>query len=136
MRDEIVALGARVHLFVRPDKREEFISLWRDVLNCNIAERDVGMEYPVALVVFPDGSSFSAEFSDLAPDEYSGDRLGDEHAFRGAWLEFKTHDVAAIEQKLRDSGIRHFRHAPSPHTYFSAPGGQVFRIIDVAYTGP
>jgi hypothetical protein len=24
----------------------------------------------------------------------------------------------------------------SPHIYFSAPGGQVFRLIDVAYKGP
>ena len=125
MRDEIVAMGARVHLFVRPDKREAFISLWRDVLKCNVVERDFGMEYQIALVVFPDGSSFSVEFSDLARDDYCG-----------AWLEFKTHDVAAIEQKLHDAGIRSFRHPPSPHTYFSAPGGQVFRIIDGNYTGP
>lgn len=136
MGGEIVAMGARVHLFVRPDKREEFISLWRDVLKCNVVERDFGMDHPIALVVFPDGSSFSVEFSGLAPEHYSGTQLDDERAFRGAWLEFKTHDAAAIEQKLHDAGIRSFRHPPSPHTYFSAPGGQVFRIIDVNYTGP
>ena len=34
------------------------------------------------------------------------------------------------------AGIREFRHAGSTHVYFSAPGGQVFRLIDVAYDGP
>ncbi len=32
--------------------------------------------------------------------------------------------------------FREFRHPGSTHVYFSAPGGQVFRLIDVAYDGP
>jgi hypothetical protein len=131
----VVALGARVHLFVQPQARENFVRLFRDVLGCKVVERDFGLEYPILLVQLSNGSAFSVEFTQLAPNEYSG-ALDDEHAFRGAWIEFRTTDLALYQQKLRDAGIPEFRHKGSNHTYFSAPGGQVFRLLDISYTGP
>ena len=38
--------------------------------------------------------------------------------------------------RLREAGMREFRHAGSVHVYFSAPGGQVVRLLDVSYDGP
>ena len=134
--DGITALGARLHLFVKPRYREAFLALFRDVLRCALAERDFGLEQPIALVSFPDGSSFSVEFSELAAEDASGDTIDDAHAFRGAWIEFRTADVARYQAELRRAGIREFRHPGSTHVYFSAPGGQVFRLIDVNYKGP
>jgi len=132
----IRALGARVHIFAQPNVRKRFTSLFKDVLRCNITEQDFGMAYPLLLILFPDGSALSVEFTESAPKEYSGQTIDDEHAFRGAWIEFRTNDVAKYQQKLRDAGIREFRHAGSNHVYFSAPGGQVFRLLDVSYKGP
>jgi hypothetical protein len=132
----LTALGARVHLFVRPEARERFIALFRDVLECDTVERDFGLPYPILLVSFPDGSAFSVEFSDLAPDEEGRGRVDDESAFRGAWIEFRTTDVPGFQEKLRQAGIPEFRHPGSAHAYFSAPGGQVFRLLDVSYVGP
>jgi hypothetical protein len=132
----VVALGARVHLFVQPHAREDFIRLFRDVLGCTVAERDFGLEYPVLLVQFGDGSAFSVEFTELAPQADTGGTLDDAHAFRGAWIEFRTTDLALSQQKLRSAGIPEFRHKGSAHSYFSAPGGQVFRLLDITYTGP
>jgi hypothetical protein len=132
----VTGLGARVHLFVRPEARERFISLFRDVLGCDVAEPDFGLAYPILLVSFPDGSRFTVEFSDLAPKEKDGDSVDDTSAFRGAWIEFRTTDVSGYQQKLREVGIPEFRHPGSKHVYFSAPGGQVFRLIDVSYVGP
>lgn len=132
----ITALGARVHIFVRPDRRERFVSVFRDVLGCNVVERDFGLPYPIVFVPFADGSGFSVEFTEAAPEEPPGTTLDDEHAFRGPWIEFRTHDVAGLQQRLRDVGIREFRHPGSAHSYFSAPGGQVFRLLDVDYKGP
>ena len=132
----IVALGARVHLFVQPRAREDFISLFRDVLECTVVERDFGLEYPILLVQFSDSSAFSVEFTELAPSEYTGDTLDDQHAFRGAWIEFRTTDLELYQRKLRSAGIPEFRHKGSNHSYFSAPGGQVFRLLDSSYTGP
>ena len=132
----IVALGARVHLFVQPRAREEFIAMFRDVLGCDVSERDFGLPHPLLLVAFSDGSAFSVEFTELAPSEIVGNTLVDEQALRGAWLEFRTTDLEGHQQKLRRAGIREFRHTGSGHAYFSAPGGQVFRLLDVAYVGP
>jgi hypothetical protein len=131
----LVGLGARVHLFVRPAAREAFATLFRDVLGCDVLERDFGLAFPILLVRFDDGSSFSVEFTDLAPAA-PPDAMDDERAFRGAWIEFRTTDVEAVHDALRRAGTPEFRHAGSSHAYFSAPGGQVFRVLDAAYVGP
>src|SRR5690349_47365 len=64
---EIVGLGARVHLFVQPDARQRFRWLFEEVLGCSVAERDFGLEHPIMLVRFANGSAFSVEFTELAP---------------------------------------------------------------------
>ena len=132
----IVGLGARVHLFVQPDARQAFLTLFGDVLGCDVIERDFGLAHPIGLVRFPDGSVFSVEFTDLAPADPPGKALDDEHAFRGAWIEFRTTDVEVVHAALRQAGTPEFRHPGSTHVYFAAPGGQVFRVLDVAYEGP
>jgi hypothetical protein len=131
----IAALGARVHLCVRPQARERFTALFRDVLGCRTRDLDFGMEHPILLVSFPDGSAFSVEFSELAPEEAAAP-ITYESSFHGAWIEFRTGDVSAVHERLDRAGIPSFSHPASPHRYFSAPGGQVFRILDLGYTGP
>ncbi len=133
---QIVGLGARVHLFVRPELRERFRWLFEELLECVVVDRDFGLDHPVMLIRLPDGSAFSAEFTDLAPAEMPSSALDDQHAFRGAWIEFRTRDVDGCQQRLRQAGIPEFKHRGSQHSYFSAPGGQVFRLLDVDYQGP
>ena len=125
-----------MHLFVRPAYREGFTHLVLDVLSCDTRELDVGLPYPILLVSFPDRSAFSVEFSDKALNDVPGSAIEEAQASHGAWIEFRTTDVSAVQEKLRAAGIRSFTHPGSKHLYFSAPGGQVFRIIDVNYKGP
>lgn len=132
----IEGLGARVHLFVQPAHRDLFTTMFRDVLGCETVERDFGLEFPILLVRFPDGSAFSVEFTTLAAADYAGDTIDDANARHDAWIEFRTGDLAGHQKKLRDAGIRTFRHPGSSHTYFSAPGGQVFRLLALDYEGP
>ena len=132
----LMALGARVHLFVRPAYRESFTELFRDVLRCDVKEIEFGLAHPIVLVVFPDGSGFSVEFTDLAHDDPPRTTIDDERAFRGAWIEFRARDVSSVQEHLLAAGIGSFSHPGSKHVYFSAPGGQVFRILDVDYQGP
>lgn len=132
----IVGLGARVHLFVRPEAREAFSRLFRDLLGCTLVERDFGLAHPILFVPFPDGSGFSVEFTELAPTADVARVIDDEHAFRGPWIEFRTREVDRLQAALRQAGVPEFRHPGSSHAYFVAPGGQVFRLLDVAYTGP
>ena len=131
----IAALGARVHLFVRPQARDAFVGLFRDVLGCTVRELDFGLEHPILFIPLPDGSGFSVEFSDLAPNSPDV-AIDDERAFRGAWIEFRTAELERLQVALRTAGIPEFRHRGSSHSYLSAPGGQVFRLIDVDYKGP
>src|SRR5438105_14748343 len=111
----IRGLGPRVHLFVQPGARGAFTSLFRDTLGCEVVERGSGLQYPVVLVSFSDGSRFRVEFTDLAPEGAPGDAVSDDRSFRGAWLEFRTTDLAGDHQKLRSAGIPEFRHAGSTH---------------------
>ena len=133
---QIVGLGARVHLFVQPGAREAFKVLFRDVLGCAVAELDFGFDHPILLVQFDDGSAFSVETSELAPAASPVGSIDDRRAFRGAWIEFRTPDIEAVQAALRQAGVPEFRHPGSSHTYFAAPGGQVFRVLDIDYTGP
>jgi hypothetical protein len=135
-RPGVTGLGARVHLFVRPESRERFVALFRDVLDCTVVELDFGVGQPIILVRFGDGSSFSVETSELAPVEPANEALTDDSALRGAWIEFRTGDPVGYARRLVEAGIPQFRHPGSNHTYFSAPGGQVFRLLDDAYAGP
>jgi hypothetical protein len=135
-RPGLSGLGARVHLFVRPESHERFVTLFRDVLDCSVAELDFGMDPPILLIRFGDGSSFSVETSALAHAEPTDEALTDETAFRGAWIEFRTGDVAGYTRRLAEAGVPKFRHPGSSHACFSAPGGQVFRLLDDAYVGP
>ena len=131
----LARLGARVHLFVRPEARDAFVALFRDVLRCEVIERDFGLDHPILLVGFRDRSAFSVEFTDLAPEPRVG-HVDDAGAFRGAWIEFRTEDHERTLATLRGAGVPEFRHPGSSHAYFSAPGGQVFRVLDVGYEGP
>jgi hypothetical protein len=115
-------------MFVHPDLRARFTALFKDVLGCQVLERDFGLPYPILFVPFPDGSGFSVEFRESA-------QRTDEPLY-GTWLEFRTPDLDEAQRKLREAGIREFRHPGSTHIYFSAPGGQVFRLLDVGYKGP
>lgn len=132
----IVALGARVHLFVRPEAHDAFVALFRDVLACDLRELDFGLQYPILFVQFDDGSGFSVEFSHQAPEDVTDRPLDDDNAFRGAWIEFRTAELDRLQAALRAAGIPEFRHPGSNHAYFCAPGGQVFRLLDVRYAGP
>lgn len=132
----LTALDARLHLFVQPRFRPAFTSLFRDTLGCHTAEFDFGLPDPILLVTFQDGSAFSVEFSDLAHTPPTGAPVTDQTAFRGPWIEFRATDVPGVQQQLRDAGLSEFRHPGSAHSYFAAPGGQVFPVLDVSYRGP
>ena len=121
---------------MQPSAREAFKALFREVLGCDVAELDFGFDHPILLVQFGDGSAFSVESSDLAPMVSPTDPIDDRRAFRGAWIEFRTPDVDAVQAALRQAGVPEFRHPGSNHVYFAAPGGQVFRVLDIGYSGP
>ena len=98
-------------------------------------KRDFELPHQILFVGLDDGSAFSVEFTDLAPPQspWALDRR--RVGAPGPWIEFRTADLSGTQERLRKSGIPEFRHPGSSRIYFSAPGGQVFRLLDVTYVG-
>jgi hypothetical protein len=85
----MMALGRNVHIFARPDRREELTWCFETVLGCPVRTVEhPAMDQPMLLVAFPGGGHLSIEFTPGAPDD-AQPRLG-------AWLELRAEDPAAV----------------------------------------
>lgn len=127
-RGAVSGLGRRVHLFAQPSARPALTTMFKDLFGAVVAERDFGLAYPILVAAFGNGSLISVEFTDAAPRAPGVHEIDDRRALRGAWIEFRTTDVAAMERRLSAAGLPSFHHADTPFTYFSGPNGQVFRL--------
>jgi hypothetical protein len=118
----MMALGSNVHLFARPDRREELRRLFADVLQAgSVADvRHPAMPEPMLIVRFSGGGSLSIEFIERAPDS--------EEPRLGAWLELRTEDPEAAMRRVLGAGFPEVKHPGHPY-YFMAPGGQVFTVV-------
>ena len=121
----MIALSNTVHLYVRPNTREPLLAFFTEVLGLEVHE--VTKAYlqspePMYAVTFANGASLSVEFT--------VDALSDEQAERGAWLELRTDDAAALQRKALEAGLKRVVHPKTPFFYVQAPGGQVFRIVE------
>ena len=115
-------LGNRAHFYAHPQYREALIRCFVDVLGCSgptslpaRLRRDAILAFS-----FPDGGSISVDFTD--------DALDAEQARRGAWLELRSADANALQQRVLDAGLERVRYDATRAFYFAAPGGQVFSI--------
>ena len=117
----MTALGDNVHIFARPDRRQDLIWCFETVLGCGpvTSIEHPGMTEPMLLVPFPDGGHLSIEFIDEAPD--------DDTPRLGAWLELRADNPAELLQAALGAGLTRVKHPGHPY-YFMAPGGQVFTI--------
>jgi len=117
----MTSLGNNVHLFARPNRREELRRLFETVLECGpvATVEHPGMAESMLVVRFPGGGALSIEFIDAADDS--------DEPRRAAWLELRAAQPAELMHKLLRAGFREVKHPGHPH-YFMAPGGQVFTI--------
>ena len=116
----MIALGSNVHVFARPQRRQQLWWCFETVLGCLVAEVDhPAMPEPMLVVRFPRGGNLSIEFTDDAPD--------DDQPRLGAWLELRASDPVAVMRSVLRAGLTQVTHPAHPY-YFMAPGGQVFTI--------
>lgn len=113
----MVMLNNRVHFFARPDVREKLTEFFTGLLGCDAA---LVPGTSILLVRFPN-TNLTVDFTDDAPDE--------QQARRGAWLELKPDDPAALKQKVLAAGLPQVSYSTS-RFYFQSPGGQVWGIAD------
>ena len=116
-----IALSDRAHLYVRPAERERLERCFATVFeSAPVAAPSGSSSDPILVFRFPGGGSISVEFT--------ADALEESQARRGAWLEVRTDDVAALERRIAEAGLRTLRHPATRRLYFVIPGGQVFGI--------
>jgi hypothetical protein len=61
---------------------------------------------------------------------YQSTALDESDFLKAIYLELKTDNIAALKQKILAFGVKTVD-VPDPHLYFQAPGGQVFRLVDI-----
>lgn len=119
----MTSLSNSVHIYTHPEVRDRLVACFTDILGCEVlvSPDAAGLPVPVLAFRFPNGGALSVEFTEDALDE--------QQARRGAWLEIKADDPAALQQKVREAGLPLLKHPGNDHFYFAAPGGQVLRIV-------
>ena len=119
----MIALSNSIHLYARPDTKEQLLEFFTSLLGLQVVESSdaVGSPEPIYAFAFSNGAWLSVEFTDDALDE--------QQAQRGAWLELRTDDAAGLQQKVLAAGLTRVVHPYTPFFYIQAPGGQVFRIV-------
>ena len=119
----MIALSNSIHLYARPDTKEQFLEFVTSMLGLEAIESSdaVGSPEPIYAFAFANGASLSVEFTD--------DALSDQQAQRGAWLELRTDDALGLQQKVQAFGLKRVVHLYTPFFYIQAPGGQVYRIV-------
>ena len=117
-----MSLGNRAHFYARPPYRESLVRCFVDVLGCAgpIALPARGQPDAILAFSFPDGGSISVDFTD--------DALDAEQARRGAWLELRSMDASALQQRVLEAGLERVHYEVTRAFYFAVPGGQVFSI--------
>ncbi len=114
----MIALNNRVHLFARPDVKDELTAFFTAILECEAAEIP---GTPIMVFQFPTTASLTVDFT--------ADALDVEQASRGAWLEVRTDDPEALQRKVLAAGLSRVDY-PTVRFYFQAPGGQVWGIYE------
>lgn len=119
----MISLSNSVHIYARPESREKLVWCFTTILGCEaVTSSDApGLPAPILAFRFPNGGALSVEFTEDALDE--------RQARRGAWLEVKSDDPAALQRKVVEAGLPQVKHPANDHFYFVAPGGQVMRIV-------
>jgi hypothetical protein len=120
--ESTTSLGNRAHFLARPEFRDALVTCFSNVLRCGEAtvlptHDPAG---PILAFKFPGGGSVSVQFTAGALDEAS--------ARRGAWLEIRSADPAALQGAVLAAGLPQIRYPATTTFYFAAPGGQVFGI--------
>ncbi len=114
----MITLNNRAHLFAHPDLKDELTMFFTTILGC---EATAIPGTPIVAFRFANSASVTVDFTTEA--------LGAAQAGRGAWLEVRTDDPAALQSAVLAAGLTEVDY-PTGRFYFQAPGGQVWGIYE------
>jgi hypothetical protein len=126
-----IKFGTHYLLTIRESERDRVRSFYEGPLGCELQAHDHGVTSNIPenidLFHFSDGEVLGVQYvNDRAPViEAAGHKLA-------CWMELKTDDVTGLVGKLNKFGVDEIRDFwDKEHFYFHAPGGQVFRVIEL-----
>src|SRR5215467_451130 len=96
----MISLSDSIHLYARPDTREQLLEFFTDILGLEarpVPPYVTGSPEPMYSFEFSNGASLSVEFTE--------DVLSNQQARRGAWLELRADDEVELRQKVQDAGL-------------------------------
>lgn len=111
-------IGRNAKLVTTPNERARVRAFYEGLLGAKHVPARPDMDQ----YKFQDGFSLGVQYVDAA------EALSVQDALKGAWLELVVDDVAATKARLGELGITPFEYVDRSHTYFQAPGGQVYRL--------
>jgi predicted enzyme related to lactoylglutathione lyase len=119
----MIELSNTVHSYARPESKERLLEFYSVILGLT--------RTPASSWTGPPEDFYAFRFSNgrVLSGEFTEDALDDEHARRGIWLELRTDDAEALQQKALAFGVKRIVHPYTSFFYIQAPGGQVFRIV-------
>ena len=126
----MIAFGTHYLLTIAQSERQRVRDFYTGLLGCQLQSSDgetQNIPDNLDLFVFPGEEIVGVQYTEqlnevLTPAEHR----------RGCWMEIKTDDIEGLKQKLLDFGVQEITDFWDPgHFYFHAPGGQVYRLIQI-----
>ena len=115
----MTTIGNHMKFNVHKSLRERVRLFYAAVLQCTTMHSPA---LNLDLYLFTDNFVLGVFFCD------EGEVLSEEDHLKAAWLEIKTKDVQALQQRLVEFSVKEVEYADKSRFYFQAPGGQVFRL--------
>jgi hypothetical protein len=118
MEDRMTRFGTNIKLTIAADRRPRVRALFVDLFGATASSpRDALEVYTLA-----DGGNVGVCYVDAS------ETLSSEDQPKGAWLEFRVAEPAAVAARLLDAGIERLDYSDHDHDYFKIPGGPIFRL--------
>jgi len=112
-----IILGNHTAVFAARSEQDRIRKFYCDVLGCKArVTTDEVDRFQL------DNVHFCFVWQNTAPDESA--------FLKATWLELQTDNTEEMKRKMLGFGVKKLD-VPDPHFYFQAPGGQVFKLVDM-----
>lgn len=112
-----VSIGNHSKIVSRKSDQARIRTFYTEVLGCELRKQTPEVDY----IRFEQGFFLAVLYQDRA--------LAEEEARASIWLELRTDDPAALNERILRFGVDRIEIPGAEHLYFQAPGGQVFRVV-------
>ena len=128
-----VIFGNHSAVRVPRTERDSIRKFYCDLLGCRLVREfddkddlQIGDNFYIAFLYGPGNGQGADKGVNYSPES----SLSNEDFLKAIFLELKCDNVNEMRQKIVSFGVK-VLNVPDHHLYFQAPGGQVFRLVDI-----